>query len=170
MLPEQLVPIQQIVKMSGTDKIHFAYLAKLHLIPSAIRRKLANGKISGCYPESVVNTLRKIENLKNQGLSYSQIKAQLSIINSTFAIQANKFNLALAFSAPVFLIIGVFIGYLLATSTNNKTVSLSLLPESDYQKVLRIAKPDKTETLYVAPESNPTLYKTDKIVLTNLIN
>lgn len=168
MSSESLIPIEQIVKLSGTDKIHLAYLSKLHLIPAAIRRKLFNGKISGCYPESVIGTLKKIEELKNRGLSYSQIKAQLSIINSSLEVQANKFNLALAFSGSVFLLIGILIGYLLATSAGHKNISF--LPESDYQKVLKITQPSGDQPIYVIPVNNPALYKLGKIDLTSLIN
>lgn len=170
MSSEQLIPIDQIVKLSGIDKIHLAYLSKLHLIPSAIRRKLANGKIAGCYPESVVATVQKIEDLKNRGFSYSQIRAQLALVNSTTQVQANKFNLALAFSGPVFLIIGVILGYLLA-GNNNKQPVMATLSENDYQKVLKVAPVNHdNQEIYVISVPNQGLYKLGKMDLTSLIN
>ncbi len=164
MLSDQLIPIRQIIKLSGTDKTHLSYLAKLHLIPSAIRRKLSDGKISGCYPESVVGTLQKIEDLKNQGLNYSQIKAQLGIINSSAKEQSGKFNLALAYTSPIFLIIGIILGYMLATSAGNKAVAYDsqisapmVQQESNYQKVLRVSAQqdgNQKQTLYKTGETN----------------
>ncbi len=181
MSSEQLIPIDKIIRLAreaevtfgfGNPRVHLAYLAKLHLIPPAIRRKTTDGRVAGCYSESVINTLIKIENLKNQGLNYSQIKAQLNTINSSLQVQANKFNLALAFSGPVFLFMGVVIGYLLATTSNNsRQLPIAVLPENDYQKVLRSAPlSNDNQTIYVTSGPNQTLYKLGGIDLTSLTN
>lgn len=190
MSSDQLIPIENIVKSAtengvtfgfGSPKNHLSYLSKLHLIPSAIRRKLADGKISGCYPESVISTLQKIEQLKNQGLTYSQIKAQLSIINSNTQVQANKFNLALAYSGPIFLIIGILLGYLLATSAVNKNNVLgtevgTAAQANDFQKILRLStSPNSDQSIYLISvpnndAANQGLYKLGKTTLNNLTN
>lgn len=184
MLSDQLIPINKIVKAVsesgvtfgfGNPKNHLAYLSRLHLLPSAIRRKLSDGKISGCYPESVVGTLQKIDYLKNQGLNYSQIKAQLSIINSSTQVQANKFNLALAYSGPIFLIIGIVLGYLLAISADNKATNVLgsainpavIQQESGYQKVLKVNPHSPDNQIYLISVPNSGLYKLGKMDLTS---
>ena len=169
MLPEQLVPINQITKQFRVDKTRLAYLAKLHLIPPAIRRKLANGQIAGCYPESVIATVKRVEQLKKEGFSYCQIKAQLSIINSTTQVQANKFNLALAFSAPVFLLFGILVGFILAGA--NKPVSPVILAKSDYQKILKAEPSGQTDQLiYIISTPTQSLDKLGQTGFTNLTN
>ena len=80
------LPIEEIIKIALSEGIslgrsnprfHLAYLGKLGLIPHATKRKI-NGAISGCYEEAVVATLKRIEGLKEQGFSYSQIKLILT--------------------------------------------------------------------------------------------
>ncbi len=107
-----LVPISQVVKATKTDKIHLAYLTKLRLLPQTIRRKIDN-RIEGCYPEYVIPLLSKIESLKNAGLTYSQIKFQLR----EESVPAYATVAPTTTSSPlVFLIIGLILGYLLATN------------------------------------------------------
>lgn len=84
-MTDNLLPISQIIKQSraigvtfghGNPKIHLAYLTKLRLLPQSVRRKIGN-KIEGCYPESVIPLLKQVEELKDRGLTYSQIRFQI---------------------------------------------------------------------------------------------
>jgi DNA-binding transcriptional MerR regulator len=172
---DNLLPINQIAKLTGTNKIHLAYMTKLRLIPQTIRRKV-NGKITGCYPESVIKQLRQIEELKSKGLTYSQIKYELEsdchpeLVSGPLSLSENPFRHApemlkqvqhdnypvIPNFALAFLIVGLILGYLLAgfNSFNMNTSPLQLaaakavtLPaESDYQKVLRLTGNQSSDT------------------------
>ncbi len=100
----------------GDPKIHLAYLTKLRLLPQAIRRKIGN-TITGCYPESVVDNLKRIESLKNKGLSYSQIRLQME--RPAYSVNLNLTGL-------VYLVVGLVLGYLLAIKNTGPTVNLPL--------------------------------------------
>ncbi len=152
---DQLLPIDQIIKQSrkagltfgpGDPKIHLAYLTKLRLLPQTIRRKVA-GEICGCYPESVIHTLKLIEELKDKGLTYSQIRFRLQ--NETRSstnlidpkpvmateilenypspsgpLSRSPYPLLLSNSNNIaFLLIGLFLGFLIAGA--NKSTLLS---------------------------------------------
>ena len=137
-----LLPIGQVVKLTGTDKTHLAYLAKLRLIPQAIRRKVGD-KIAGCYPLEVIDKVQKIETLKNKGLSYSQIKWELNDSKPAFNFNWNV-------SPLVFLFIGLILGYLL--SGGNKTPAVTPAVAADLPK-----------EVYLLTIPNQDLYKIGKI-------
>lgn len=141
-MEENLSPITQIINIAkssgatfghGDAKVHLAYLAKLRLLPQAVRRKVS-GKITGCYPMSVVSRLLDIERLKNEGLTYSQIRFELQKSRSELIEATPSFH----FSTPnhqipqanqntvAFLVIGLFLGFLMATvnSIGNKTTTV----------------------------------------------
>lgn len=142
-----LLPIGQIVKLTGTDKTHLAYLAKLRLIPQAIRRKVGE-KIAGCYPLEVIDKVQKIETLKDRGLSYSQIKWELNDSKPAFNFNWNV-------SPLVFLFIGLILGYLL--SGGNKPSAVTPAVAADLPKEVY---------LLTVPDQN--LYKLGKIDLKNV--
>lgn len=116
----------------GSPKIHLSYLSSLGIIPPAQKRKVDN-TITGCYPEDVVNTIEKIEGWKNSGLTYSQIKIRLQTealssekpleqIKSYVATSASSYIRSTSAHNLVFLLIGLFLGYLLAfTGINHQT-------------------------------------------------
>ena len=138
-----LLPIGQIVKLTGTDKTHLAYLAKLRLIPQAIRRKVGD-KIAGCYPLEVIDKLKKIETLKDKGLSYSQIKWELSDSKPAFNFNWNV-------SPLVFLFIGLILGYLL--SGGNKSSAAPVVA----------AGTELPKEVYLLTVPDQNLYKIGKI-------
>lgn len=145
-----LLPIGQVVKLTGTDKTHLAYLAKLRLIPQAIRRKIGN-KIAGCYPLEVIDKVQKIETLKDRGLSYSQIKWELNDAKPAFNFSWNV-------SPLVFLFIGLILGYLL--SGGNKPPA-----RLDAQAA---AHTDLPKEVYLLTVPDQNLYKLGKIDLKNV--
>lgn len=152
-----LLPISEIIRQAqksgatlghGDPKIHLAYLTKIRLLPQAVRRKV-DGQIVGCYPESVVPLLKKIEEMKQAGLTYSQIKFQIHNTGLVKSEMGNRKldtkaeienwgyhlsshfspqNLTSQLSSPTsngfaFLLIGLLLGFLLAV--NNHTVPAS---------------------------------------------
>lgn len=152
-----LVPINQIAKAAKTDKIHLAYLTKLRLLPQTIRRKVS-GKIQGCYPASVVALVHKIEELKDQGLTYSQIRFQLTQPESV--LSATPFAVAPAIVQPTsplaLLIVGLLLGYLLATRPPSGAAALTQVPVSpidiNSQTMLKVLKdngPAQSGPIYV---------------------
>ena len=158
MSSNQLIPIETISKVTGLSKVQLAYLTKLRLLPQTIRRKIGD-KIAGCYPESVLTTVSEIENLRDQGLSYAQIRYEL---------RRGSEKPATNFSAMAFLIIGLVLGYMLAVvggiSSRNQTAlpvaaetSARLNNQSGSGQIYLIALPDKN------------LYKLGQIDLNTLI-
>lgn len=146
----QLASIPDIIKSAkkigvtfghGDPRTHLAYLSKLRLLPQAIRRKI-NGSdhVVGCYPETVVPLLKKIEELKEAGLTYSQIRYKLSennlslpalseneyagpsvstpIYNQAFAYQQRSYSYP---TTLAFLIIGLFLGYIVSMLNSQQT-------------------------------------------------
>lgn len=169
---DSLLPINQIAKLAKTDKIHLAYMTKLRLIPQTIRRKV-NGKITGCYPESVIQELTQIEELKNHGLTYSQIRYQLDSRQNDGPVATTTPNFAIAF-----LVVGLILGYLLAngnnlnmSSTNVAAKNVTLPAESDYQKVLRLAGNQNTnnQPIYVIAVPNQNIDRLGKVNFNELI-
>lgn len=144
-----LLPIGQIVKLTGTDKTHLAYLAKLRLIPQAIRRKVGD-KIAGCYPLEVIDKVQKIETLKDKGLSYSQIKWELNDSKPAFNFNWN-------ISPLVFLFIGLILGYLLSGGNKAPAVTPANATATELPKEVY---------LLTVPDQN--LYKIGKIDLKNV--
>ena len=157
-----LLPIGQIAKATRTDRVHLAYLTKLRLIPQTIRRKI-NDKITGCYPDSVIPLIRRVEELKDRGLTYSQIKFQLQpeIIQPNFA-QAPTYQPVSAShnsNAFAFLIIGLLIGYLLAIN--------NVRPET--VRPVSADAPKISEPIYLIPVSKQNLDKFGTININDLI-
>lgn len=158
-----LLPIGQIIKAAktagvtfghGDPKLHLAYLTKLRLLPQTIRRKIGDG-ISGCYPEYVVPLLAHIEDLRNKGLSYSQIKFQLD--NPQPKIQA-------LYNPLAFLIIGLILGFLLATNNNSYKQnsqplgqSINTLPDNLVKTVQ--ASNSASDPIYLIAIPQQNLYK-----------
>ncbi len=143
-----LVPISQVVKAAQTDKVHLAYLTKLRLLPQTIRRKIGD-HIEGCYPESVIPLLSKIENLKNAGLTYSQIKFQLrDEPTPAYAVAQPQ-------SSPlVFLFIGLILGYLLAASRPVSPQPSTAIAVSPLDETSKAMLPDNPIYLIAVPKQN----------------
>lgn len=151
-----LVPIDKIAKQSGTTKIHLAYLTKLGLIPMTIRRKI-NGKMTGCYPESVISELQKIEERKNKGSSYNQIK---------------DVNFNFNFSGLSLLLIGLILGYFLATNTGAIPSASALTAKLDVQRPANgtVLASEKDQPIYVIALPQKNLDKLGKMDLSALVN
>lgn len=153
MLSDQLIPINQIAKIAKTDKIHLAYLTKLRLIPQTIRRKIDNA-VTGCYPASVVPVIAQIEDLKNRGLSYSQIKYELHR-DQPVPVQQNQ---------TAFLIIGLILGYILFSINSIKTTS----PETN-PIVTTVTNPNEKQPIYLLAYPDKNFYKVGTTNFTSLI-
>lgn len=148
-MEKNLLPIGQIAKTVKTDKIHLAYLTKLGLLPQTIRRKIA-GKMTGCYPDWAVSQIRKIEDLKNSGLAYSQIKTPAPVYNLN--------PLAL-------LIIGLLLGYILATSNPSTSLRASQQLATSFPPLDETSS-TMLKVLIAVPKQN--LYKLGQININEL--
>ncbi|MCL4398041.1 hypothetical protein M1403_03405 [Patescibacteria group bacterium] len=148
------------------NKTRLAYLTKLRLLPQTIRRKV-NGKITGCYPENVLDTLERIAQLKNQGLTYSQVRYELNNKeNRTQNIEHMNTPVRFQFSpALAYLIIGLLLGYILATvnSINSRvTTTVADIPESSQ---LTVKAPTQNDPIYLLAIPDKNLYKLGKVDL-----
>ncbi|MBI4100096.1 hypothetical protein HY440_03745 [Candidatus Microgenomates bacterium] len=175
-----LVPISQIAKAAQTDKIHLAYLTKLRLLPQTIRRKVS-GKIQGCYPDSVVAMIRRIENLKDQGLTYSQIRFQLAqpepAVEKLSPLPA-YLPVASQTSPLALLIVGLLLGYLLAVSKPPTALPAAALAQAGVSpldenskvmvKVLTNSEP-LAERLYVIAVPSQNFYKMGQTNINDLV-
>lgn len=172
-----LLPIGQTINAAknvgvtfghGDPKVHLAYLTKLRLLPQTIRRKWGN-KITGCYPSTVVETLKKIEVLKNQGLPYSQIRYMLNqkpanVVPATLPATNSP--------AVAFLLIGLVLGYILASLPKQAFTPSAVInaPEADVtsaQKglVLSTGIDSEPQPIYLIVIPDKNLYKLGKISL-----
>src|SRR3989344_9067182 len=77
--PEKFIPVSEVSKRAGVGYHTLRYYTKIGLLPYMSRRLPYPGAPStvGHYPESVLETLKKIEELKKQGLPNESIKKTL---------------------------------------------------------------------------------------------
>ncbi|MCH7951924.1 MerR family transcriptional regulator, partial [Patescibacteria group bacterium] len=85
---QRLLPISEIISLAQTEGIDLGrgdpyhrlrYFIKLGLLPNAKRQtNPTNGKVEGHFPQSVLETLRTINELDHQGLNRAQIKKTLA--------------------------------------------------------------------------------------------
>ena len=80
-LPENLVPVADVIERSGVDYHTLRYYTKIGLLPYMVRRLPYEGATSttGHYPGSILETLKTIEDLKSKGLKNEQIKVILNL-------------------------------------------------------------------------------------------
>ncbi|MEX1068567.1 MAG: MerR family transcriptional regulator [Patescibacteria group bacterium] len=69
-LPEKFIPVSEVERLSGASYHTLRYYTKIGLLPYMTRRLPYPGAPStvGHYPDSVLETLKKIAELKKQGL------------------------------------------------------------------------------------------------------
>lgn len=158
-----LLPISQIVEKAtaagvtfgfGDPKTHLAYLTKLRLLPQAVRRKI-NQEIEGCYPEEVISQMRKIEELKKQGLTYREIRFYLQTLPAVSSHQATP--------GVVFLLIGLFLGYLLAISA-----PAAAKMQTPTAPLAATAQSPADQSIYLIAVPNPHLYKLGKLDINSI--
>lgn len=184
-MDENLLTIDKIIKKArlmgasfghGDPKVHLAYLTKLRILPQSIRRKV-QGKIQGCYPESVVSTILKAEELKNSGLTYSQVRWQL-----TNPILPN-YNYSLL-NQGLLLIVGLLLGFLVGTGQlkapafdlENKVALSSSRIDNDVRTYIKLmsdgnaGRVNRDVYLIAVPNfENGNLYRVGKINIENLV-
>lgn len=186
----------------GSPKIHLSYLSSLGIIPPAQKRKVGN-RITGCYDEQILNALEKIEGWKNAGLTYSQIKVRLETeslagekplenLKNYVATSAGSYVRSTSAHNLLFLLIGLFLGYLLAfTGVNHQnqltSEKLSARPNSlittnasspvddSTSQVLTIVntesgKNTNVEPIYLIAVPKQNLEKLGKTTILNLLN
>ncbi len=71
-LPNYLT-VKQLMSLADVTKVQLAYYSKLGLIPPAVKRKY-DGEMIGHYPAATLKTLEEIKEMKNKGLSISDMK------------------------------------------------------------------------------------------------
>ena len=135
------LPISKVIQIAKQKKLslgngdpeqHLFYLGKLGLLPRAVKKKV-NGKIEGHYGEEVIGQIELVSQLKNRGLTYSQMKlilnsqsftsltegstpklAEVKTFDSNPIAQAfPKYQQLFASSPLAFLVIGLVLGYLI---------------------------------------------------------
>ncbi len=149
----------------GDAKVHLAYLTKLGLLPSAIKKKI-NGEIQGCYPKDSINKLLEIQSMKNSGITYSQISRVPSVVEGpskliaiTEPLASVGINLQIKPSNFAYLVLGLVIGVLVSTlntsglaainGQNNLPLGQSVSIDNTNQKYSNLDKLDKTNINYL---------------------
>jgi hypothetical protein len=83
---DKLISVDKLIKKAEQQKINFGkgdpynrlrYYTKIGWLPHMVRKKEASGEVKGHYPESALDTLIYIENLKATGLTNDQIQSKL---------------------------------------------------------------------------------------------
>lgn len=156
----------------GNPKVHLAYLTKLRILPQAVRRKI-DGKIQGCYPQSAISTIQRAEELKNSGLTYSQVRWQLSSATN-YAVLPN-YNL----NQILLLVVGLLLGYLIGTrqyiapsSGLGTAAALANSPiDRNTQVYVKLITADYQDDLIAVPALSPkeNLYRLDKVNIDSLV-
>lgn len=148
MINDQLAPIPMIINQAqavgvrfghGNPRVHLAYLTKLRLLPQAVRRKI-NGTVVGCYPWETVQKLKRIEELKDDGWSYGEIRRELLEPQDQERVMpavVNQYSGGLAF-----LVIGLFLGYLAAVVSLKMTPGQQPMISSVQAAAPVVSKPD----------------------------
>lgn len=115
-MDNNLITIDKLITQTGTTKTHLAYLTKLGILPNAVKRKI-NGAIIGCYPQDSVNKIAEIQQMKNQGITYSQIsKTTPTSIKTLKQVQGDtEFLIKIKPSNFAYLTLGLIIGILVST-------------------------------------------------------
>lgn len=148
----------------GDPKVHLAYLTKIRLLPQTLRRKIGT-KIVGCYPEQILTTLKKIEELKSSGLSYSQIRYQLQgsapVLPGFLPVYPLTHD---RYSSLAFLLIGLILGFLVATNYsggNIKMAQATALPENTNTTLVKVesGQTSSPEPIYLIAIPEQNLYK-----------
>lgn len=157
LLTANLISLSELIAQAnrkGVDfdganpKEHIFYLSKIGLLPKAVKRTNAFGKLEAHYQPSVVDLLTRIYSLKRSGLAYSQI-GKFSSLNTNHALpetqqvsdsvrQAESFPAnhfpggqhsgsvaGLSNQTIVFLFIGLILGYLINANNNIRNNSVS---------------------------------------------
>jgi hypothetical protein len=86
---EKLLPIEEVIEKASKRGVQFGkgdpynrlrYYTKMAWLPHMTRKRL-DGKLQGHYPQSAVDTLVLIENMKLEGLSNDEIAKRLASVS-----------------------------------------------------------------------------------------
>jgi len=101
---EKFISLKELIKLSKKEGIDLGkgdpynrlrYYTKMGWLPHMIRKTNNKGNIEGHYPAWVIDSLRKIQNLKNEGLSNEQVEQKIRLknnLNKTSELLADKSN------------------------------------------------------------------------------
>lgn len=153
----------------GDAKVHLAYLTKLGLLPSAIKKKI-KGEIQGCYPSDALTKLLAIQAMKNSGITYSQMsKTSTALAQPTQTLlpikQDNVFALHIKPSNFAYLALGLVIGVLVSTLNTSGLNAMHTTSNLNLNETVKLgAKTDDSNVYLIAvPKQN-----LDKLGKTNI--
>lgn len=170
-----LITIDELIGQTGSSRIQLAYLTKIGILPKALRKKI-NGKLTGCYPKSVIPKLSEANQMKDKGITYSQmIKTQGNLtmdqsLEIAPSITPAEFTIRLRPSNFVYLIVGLIIGIFVTNLNSNMSTNLN----SPFEKIksgnYSLASPQSAnEPLYLIAVPKHNLDKMDKTNINYLI-
>ena len=173
LLTTKLISLSELIAQAsrnGVDfdgsnpKEHIFYLSKIGLLPKAVKKTNAFGKLEAHYQPNVVDLFVRIYNLKKSGLAYSQI-GKFSNLNINHALpethadsgqrlesytttlfpgeQHPGGSAGLPNQTVVYLIIGLILGYLVSANNSLKSNATNL------------AKTVEPQTVVTASQANP---------------
>lgn len=123
-LPNYLT-IKQLMSLADVTKVQLAYYSKLGLIPPAVKRKY-DGEMIGHYPAATLKTLEEIKEMKNKGLSVSDMKfvkkSKFQIPNSNQPIGNWQFAIGNYFIPVIIFAVGILFGYMLGMGKTNQNI------------------------------------------------
>lgn len=126
-LPNYLT-IKQLMSLADVTKVQLAYYSKLGLIPPAVKRKY-DGEMIGHYPAATLKTLEEIKEMKNKGLSVSDMKHFENVRAGSSRPWSYNAQSEGAKTAPlqyIFLLlifsVGILFGYLLGMGKSNQNI------------------------------------------------
>jgi DNA-binding transcriptional MerR regulator len=122
---DKLISVDNLIKKAEQQKINFGkgdpynrlrYYTKIGWLPHMVRKKEDSGEVKGHYPESALDTLVFIENLKLAGLTNEQIQKKLDEKNTSntlkTTINSKSFRKKMLIGAVILSIIGIISGEL----------------------------------------------------------
>ena len=145
-----LVKAQGLTFGSAAPKVHLAYLSKLGLIPGAVKRKY-NGEMVGHYPSDTLTTLQEIQEMKNKGISYSDMKFFNSSPTTNVQLPVTKIGnfQFLNYIVPVLIFtLGILFGYFLGLGKSSQSIRNLPLADGENQSIYLMTIDNLPKNLY----------------------
>ena len=136
---EKLISLKEVIKLAKKEGIDLGkgdpynrlrYYTKMGWLPHMVRKTNSKGDIEGHYPAWAIDTLKKIQNLKNEGLNNDQVEQKVRTQNNLkrttlfFTDKGNQKKLVL-YSVTMLLVIILLTELNIINIGKNKSLDIS---------------------------------------------
>ncbi len=154
-------------------KVHLVYLTKLGLLPSASKKKV-NGEIHGCYPSDSINRLLEIQQMKTQGITYSQMSKTVIPTEGVAVVEGSRLTplgmtIHIKPSNFAYLMLGLVIGVLVSTLNTSGLNAMNKVDNLSLKENVGIENTSDKSNVYLIQVPKTSLDKLDKTNINYLI-